>query len=287
MGVLSAQRPLQQSLALLSTDLDVSKFVNDTLGHEVGDKLLHALAQAHSQLCAWQCCVARLGGDEFAVVLDDLPGIEVASATAQDLPCGKCAGEIDGHDLTVTASIGIALFPSDGQDASALLRRADTAMYRAKKSTAISGFLKKAWRPQRVENLRWGGAAPCREAMSFAVYFSPPAPLPSLAGSVWWWRRWCAGAPRARPDAAVRFLAPGGRDRADYPHGRMGAAGDGGSQLPARGPRPAIRTCVCRGEPFAPPVGRSGAGADSVGGASPEHGIDPAYPRVRSYEKAC
>jgi diguanylate cyclase (GGDEF)-like protein len=174
-GCIERAGPAEQSLALLYLDLDRFKFVNDTLGHEVGDRLLRALAQRIRSCVRGSDCVARLGGDEFAVVLDDLPGIEVASATANKICHAVNAPvEIDGHDLTVTASIGIALFPSDGQDASALLRRADTAMYRAKKKHSDFEFFEESMEASAGENLRLVGALRhALERKEFAVYFQP------------------------------------------------------------------------------------------------------------------
>ena len=176
-GCIERAGPEHQSLALLYLDLDRFKLVNDTLGHEVGDKLLRALAQRIRGCVRASDCVARLGGDEFAVVLDDLPGTEVATATAHKICHAVNAPvEIDGHELTVTASIGIALFPGDGQDASALLRRADTAMYRAKKKHSDFQFFEESMEAAVGENLRLEGALRhALEREELEVYFQPIA----------------------------------------------------------------------------------------------------------------
>ncbi len=122
-------------LALLFLDLDRFKYVNDTLGHELGDQLLVTVAQRIRNCVRSDDCVARLGGDEFTILLDDLPKPEVAASVAQSICRGLAAPmELGGQELVVTASIGIALFPGDGQDVNTLLRRADTAMYRAKQT---------------------------------------------------------------------------------------------------------------------------------------------------------
>jgi diguanylate cyclase (GGDEF)-like protein len=120
-------------LAVLFLDLDRFKFINDTLGHEAGDQLLATMAQRLKGCVRADDCVARLGGDEFTVLLDDLPNIGVAASVAQNI-CRTVSAPliVGGQEVVVTASIGISLYPDDGQDVSSLLRHADTAMYRAK-----------------------------------------------------------------------------------------------------------------------------------------------------------
>ncbi|MFH1661379.1 MAG: EAL domain-containing protein [Pseudomonadota bacterium] len=126
-------------LAVLFLDLDRFKFVNDTLGHEVGDKLLAAMAQRLKGCVRTDDCVARLGGDEFTVLLDEIPHPSIAASVAQNI-CRTVSAPIviDGREIVVTTSVGISLYPQDGPDLSRLLRHADTAMYRAKHSG--SGF---------------------------------------------------------------------------------------------------------------------------------------------------
>ena len=128
-----------EKLAVLFLDLDRFKFINDTLGHEVGDKLLATMAQRLKGCVRADDCVARLGGDEFTVLLGDLPNSGVAASVAQNI-CRTVSAplSIDDQEIVVTASIGIALYPEDGPDINRLLRHADTAMYRAKSSG--SGF---------------------------------------------------------------------------------------------------------------------------------------------------
>lgn len=126
-------------LAVLFLDLDRFKFINDTLGHEVGDKLLATIAQRLKGCVRADDCVARLGGDEFTVLLDELTNSTVAASVAQNI-CRTVSAPmvIDGQEIVITASVGISLYPQDGPDLSRLLRHADTAMYRAKHSG--SGF---------------------------------------------------------------------------------------------------------------------------------------------------
>ena len=123
------------ALALMFLDLNRFKAVNDNLGHDIGDLLLQAVAGRLGHSVRGSDNVARLGGDEFTVVLEAPASRAVITAVAT-----KIAEElshpyqIEGHDISVSPSIGIALFPADGGDAGRLMRHADAAMYRAKKS---------------------------------------------------------------------------------------------------------------------------------------------------------
>ncbi|MEQ1528672.1 MAG: EAL domain-containing protein [Methylococcales bacterium] len=120
-------------LALLFIDLDRFKFINDTLGHPVGDEILKLTAQRISLSVRAEDTVARLGGDEFVLLLEDEVNKRRAAEVARKLiQLLVSPMTIDGHTLTVTASIGIALYPSDGEDVDSLLKHADLAMYRAK-----------------------------------------------------------------------------------------------------------------------------------------------------------
>ncbi len=122
-------------LGVMFVDLDDFKMVNDTLGHTAGDTLLKEAATRLSECTRSGDTVARIGGDEFAVVLGDLARAEDAAIVAQkviDRLSQRFA--VDGHDTFVTASIGIAVFPGDADNADALLAAADAAMYRAKES---------------------------------------------------------------------------------------------------------------------------------------------------------
>ncbi|WP_341526141.1 CHASE2 domain-containing protein [Nostoc sp. UHCC 0302] len=120
-------------LALLFIDLDGFKQVNDTLGHEMGDRLLVAIAQRLSNSLRASDTVSRLGGDEFTVILRAIPNVQVA-ATVADKILGSIAEVIilDGYHTRVSASIGISVYPYNSQDSETLVRQADSAMYRAK-----------------------------------------------------------------------------------------------------------------------------------------------------------
>jgi len=121
-----------ESLALLFIDLDHFKYINDSLGHRFGDELLKLLAQRLKRAVREQDTVSRLGGDEFILVL---PGTDAAGASQVAAKLTAMAAQplqIDQHEVTVTPSIGIALYPRDGSDFDSLCQCADMAMYRAK-----------------------------------------------------------------------------------------------------------------------------------------------------------
>lgn len=132
-----AQRK-QDCFALLFLDLDGFKPINDTLGHAVGDQLLKAVAQRLQSCIRTDDTAARLGGDEFSIILNSLPNkmaaesasIKVSSKIMQAL---SEPFALESNERYVSASIGIALYPNDAEDAGALLKNADTAMYHAKK----------------------------------------------------------------------------------------------------------------------------------------------------------
>ena len=123
------------SVAVLFIDLDNFKRVNDTLGHEVGDKLLVEVAQRFSRVMRDGDTVARLGGDEFLVVVPDVAGQKQAEKVSEkviDTLSGPI--ELEGREVYIGASIGVSLYPDDGRDSAILLRNADAAMYMAKES---------------------------------------------------------------------------------------------------------------------------------------------------------
>ena len=119
--------------AVLFLDLDRFKTVNDSFGHPVGDQLLQEVARRLTDCVRADDTVARLGGDEFTILIEDLldPGSAVQTA-AKILDALAAPFELDGLEVFSSCSVGIALFPDDGRDATTLLRNADSAMYRAK-----------------------------------------------------------------------------------------------------------------------------------------------------------
>jgi diguanylate cyclase (GGDEF)-like protein/PAS domain S-box-containing protein len=122
-------------IAVVFLDLDGFKHINDSLGHLIGDKLLQSVAGRLQQQIRTPDTVSRQGGDEFVLLLQEVEMQEDAAITARRvLKAISQPHSIDQHDLFVTASVGISMYPDDGLDAETLLKNADTAMYQAKES---------------------------------------------------------------------------------------------------------------------------------------------------------
>jgi diguanylate cyclase (GGDEF)-like protein/PAS domain S-box-containing protein len=140
LGQATAHRErLHAQVAVLFIDLDHFKEINDTLGHAAGDRLLQDVAERLIGCVRDGDTVARLGGDEFVVMLVGLQQIEDAALVAEKIITGVAAAcQIEGSELHVSSSIGIAIFPDDGADADTLLRNADIAMYHAKQAGGAS-----------------------------------------------------------------------------------------------------------------------------------------------------
>ena len=131
--------------AILFLDLDRFKYINDTLGHSIGDKLLQGVAErllvcvrrsdivGRDEGGELNSSVARLGGDEFTVLLSDITNVQDAAKVSQRIISAVSQPfNLDNHEVIVTTSIGISLFPNDGNDIVTLIKNADTAMYHAK-----------------------------------------------------------------------------------------------------------------------------------------------------------
>jgi diguanylate cyclase (GGDEF)-like protein/PAS domain S-box-containing protein len=132
---LAHAKRMKINAAVMFLDLDQFKLVNDTLGHSIGDRLLQQMALRLVACVRAEDTVARMGGDEFTILLAELNDRRSAATVAQKvLDTIRQPVLIDEHELYVTTSIGIALYPEDGMDTETLLREADRAMYRAKDS---------------------------------------------------------------------------------------------------------------------------------------------------------
>ena len=125
----------QVKVALMFIDLDQFKEVNDTLGHATGDALLCHVASEFTQILREEDTVCRQGGDEFAIVLTDVESpADVSQAVERVMTLSNRRASINGHELPMSMSVGIAMFPKDAEDFEGLMQCADTAMYRAKAS---------------------------------------------------------------------------------------------------------------------------------------------------------
>ena len=165
-----------KKVAVLFLDLDGFKHINDSLGHPIGDKLLQSIAKRLVDCVRSSDTVSRQGGDEFVVLLSEMEQSEDAAISALRLLQAVVeAHTIDQHDLHVTTSIGVSVFPDDGKDAETLIKNADTAMYQAKENGRQSyQFFKPAMNVRAVErqsieeNLRRA-----LERQEFALHYQP------------------------------------------------------------------------------------------------------------------
>jgi diguanylate cyclase (GGDEF)-like protein/PAS domain S-box-containing protein len=126
----------RQKLAVLFMDVDRFKDINDTLGHAIGDRLLQSVAQRLLGCVRSSDTVSRQGGDEFVIVLSEVTGARDAAVSAEKILFSLSGTPhcIDQHDIQVTVSIGVVLYPDDGMEVETLMKNADCAMYQAKES---------------------------------------------------------------------------------------------------------------------------------------------------------
>ena len=146
-GAIDEARNRNTELAVLFLDLDRFKHVNDSRGHETGDKLLKTVAQRVRATMRAQDLVVRMGGDEFVVVMKDIVDTQqVRDAATRITHALSAPMVIDGRTLVTTVSIGVAFYPHDAADMGELLRHSDTAMYRPRTAAATtSSFSAPAW----------------------------------------------------------------------------------------------------------------------------------------------
>ena len=171
---LAARR--RKKVAVLFLDLDGFKHINDSLGHPVGDKLLQSVAKRLVDCVRAADTVSRQGGDEFVVLLSEMEQAEDAAITARRmLKAVAEAHSIGQHDLHLTTSIGVSVYPDDGMDAETLIKNADTAMYQAKENGRQSyQFFKSAMNVRAVE--RQSIEEHLRRALErheFALHYQP------------------------------------------------------------------------------------------------------------------
>jgi len=165
-----------KKVAVLFLDLDGFKHINDSLGHATGDKLLQSIAKRLVDCVRGSDTVSRQGGDEFVVLLSEVEHAANAAITARRmLQAVAEAHSIDQHELHVTTSIGLSVYPDDGPDAETLVKNADTAMYQAKENGRQSyQFFKPAMNVRAVE--RQSIEESLRRALErqeFALHYQP------------------------------------------------------------------------------------------------------------------
>ena len=162
-------------VAVIFADLDDFKTVNDTLGHTVGDAVLAAVAARLREVMREQDTVARLSGDEFTVVSEVASRDDAGTLASRVLEMLSEPITVQGHDLRVSASIGIATYPQDGEREAELLRNADIAMYRAKKlGQNVYQYYERHMADSAVERL--GLESSLRHAVDhgeFELYYQP------------------------------------------------------------------------------------------------------------------
>jgi diguanylate cyclase (GGDEF)-like protein/PAS domain S-box-containing protein len=166
----------RRRVAILFLDLDGFKHINDSLGHSVGDELLRSIARRLVECVRSSDTVSRQGGDEFVVLLSEVEQLEDAAVMARRmLQAVARVHAVDHYDLHVTTSIGVSVYPEDGQDAETLIKNADTAMYQAKEHGHQSyRFFTSAMNVRAVErqfieeNLR-----SALERRELALYYQP------------------------------------------------------------------------------------------------------------------
>jgi diguanylate cyclase (GGDEF)-like protein/PAS domain S-box-containing protein len=166
----------RKKVAMLFLDLDGFKHINDSLGHPIGDKLLQSLAKRLVDCVRGSDTVSRQGGDEFVVLLSEVEQSEDAAIAARRmLKAVAEAHPIDKHDLHVTTSIGVSVYPDDGLDAETLIKNADTAMYQAKENGQQSyQFFKPAMNVRAVERQSIEeGLRRALERQEFALHYQP------------------------------------------------------------------------------------------------------------------
>ncbi len=171
-----------KKVAVLFLDLDGFKHINDSLGHAIGDKLLQSITRRLVDCVRGSDTVSRQGGDEFVVLLSEVEQSGDAAITARRmLQAVAEAHFIDQHDLHVTTSIGVSVYPDDGLDAETLIKNADTAMYQAKENGRQSyQFFKPAMNVRAVERQSIEeGLRRALERHEFALHYQPKVNLKS------------------------------------------------------------------------------------------------------------
>jgi len=182
LAVALAQRR-KSVVAVLYLDLDHFKIVNDSLGHSMGDVMLREIATRLKAAVREGDVVARVGGDEFTIVLQELATRQDAASMAQKVLRAVAEPvQVDGHRLYITTSIGITVYPDDGEDAETLLKNADNAMYRAKSEgrNTYEMSTQDLSRDMQERLALESGLHQAMERNEFEVYYQPQIDIRSM-----------------------------------------------------------------------------------------------------------
>ncbi|MDD5051638.1 MAG: EAL domain-containing protein [Sulfuricurvum sp.] len=173
--LLSLSKRHHRDMSVMFLDLDHFKDINDSLGHSIGDHLLVKVAKSLESVLREEDTIARLGGDEFIILLPNISMNGAAKVAQKMLDTLKKSFHIQGHELSISGSIGIAFFPNDGNDFETLYKNADTAMYRAKQDGRNAFcFFTEEMQKNSVRHLELGNAL--RHALDrdqFELHFQP------------------------------------------------------------------------------------------------------------------
>ncbi len=168
------------NLAVMFIDIDHFKDINDTLGHSIGDSLLIEVAKRLQSVLREEDTASRLGGDEFMLILPDADARGAAQVAQKLLQVVSEPYQIEQYDLVVTASIGVALYPNDGENLESLSKSADTAMYRAKQEGRNDyRFFTPAMQARAARNMQLVNALRyALELGQFEVHYQPQVTIP-------------------------------------------------------------------------------------------------------------
>jgi diguanylate cyclase (GGDEF)-like protein/PAS domain S-box-containing protein len=179
---ISLARRQNRSFAVLFLDLDHFKYINDSLGHAIGDQLLQSVSKRLLSTVRGSDTVSRQGGDEFVILLSEIAHPEDAATSARKILLSlSVPHSIAGQDLNIDSSVGISIYPEDGEDAETLIKNADTAMYHAKESGRNNfQFFKREMNLKAVE--RQSLESSLRRALArkeFLLHYQPKVNLAS------------------------------------------------------------------------------------------------------------
>jgi diguanylate cyclase (GGDEF)-like protein/PAS domain S-box-containing protein len=177
---ISLARRQKRSVAVIFLDLDHFKYINDSLGHAIGDELLQSVSKRLLACVRGSDTVSRQGGDEFVILLSEITHPEDAATSAKKILLSLSAPHsIAGQDLSINGSVGISVYPEDGEDAETLIKNADTAMYHAKESGRNNcQFFKAEMNLKAVARQSLEGSLRCAiERKEFLLHYQPKVHL--------------------------------------------------------------------------------------------------------------